>query len=50
MVVETQIQARQETISDYTSLNAEAKRLLDFKKKNIKKHNQSPCPECATLI
>ncbi|NIO28506.1 MAG: SH3 domain-containing protein [Candidatus Latescibacteria bacterium] len=50
MVVETQIPTRQETIREYTSLNAEAKRLLDFKKKNVKKHNQTPCPECATLI
>ena len=50
MPVETPIPTRQQTIHEYTSLNAEAKRLLDFKKKNVKKHNQAPCPECATLI
>ncbi|UCF05971.1 MAG: SH3 domain-containing protein [bacterium] len=50
MAVETQTLTRQETIREYTSLNAEAKRLLDFKKKNVKKNNQVPCPECATLI
>ena len=50
MPVETEIPTRQQTIREYTSLNAEAKRLLDFKKKNVKKRNQTPCPECATLI
>jgi hypothetical protein len=50
MVVETLIPTREQTIREYTSLNSEAKRLLDFKKKNVKKHNQTPCPECATLI
>ncbi len=32
------------------SLDAEAKRLLDFKKQNIKKNDLTPCPQCATLI
>jgi len=50
MPVETEIPTRQQTIREYASLNAEAKRLLDFKKKNVKKRNQTPCPECATLI
>ena len=50
MPVETETPTRQQTIREYTSLNAEAKRLLDFKKENIKKRNQVPCPECATLI
>jgi hypothetical protein len=50
MLVETEIPTRQQTIREYTSLSAEAKRLLDFKKKNVKRRNQVPCPECATLI
>jgi len=50
MLEETEIPTRQQTIREYTSLNAEAKRLLDFKKENVKKRNQVPCPECATLI
>ena len=50
MVVETQTPTSLETITEYTNLNAEAKRLLSFKKKNIKKHNQTECPECATLV
>ena len=32
------------------SLNAEAKRLLEFKKQNIKKNDLTPCPQCATLV
>lgn len=31
-------------------LGAEAKRLIQFKKDNIKKKDMSPCPECATLV
>jgi len=55
MAVETETPTREQTIreqtiSEYTSLNAEAKRLLEFKEKNVKKQNQTLCPECATLI
>lgn len=32
------------------SLDTEAKRLLDFKKQHIKKGDQTPCPQCATLV
>src|SRR3990172_228867 len=32
------------------NLEAEAKRLLDFKKENIKKGNLTPCPQCATWV
>ena len=31
-------------------LGAEAKRLIQFKKDNIKKKDMSACPECATLV
>lgn len=31
-------------------LGAEAKRLIQFKKDNIKKKDMCPCPECATLV
>lgn len=50
MPVETETPTDQQTVHEYTSLNAEAKRLLNFKKENIKKRNQARCPECATLI
>lgn len=32
------------------ALDAEAKRLLDFKKQNIKKKDLTPCPQCTTLV
>jgi len=50
MPVETETPTGQQTVHEYTSLNAEAKRLLNFKKENVKKRNQTRCPECATLI
>ena len=45
---ETQVLAEQEQKS--SSLDAEAKRLLDFKKQNLKKKDLTPCPQCATLV
>ncbi|OGC76186.1 MAG: hypothetical protein A2Z27_05835 [candidate division Zixibacteria bacterium RBG_16_50_21] len=33
-----------------TALDTEAKRLLEFKKQNIRRGNLTPCPQCATLI
>jgi hypothetical protein len=35
---------------DYGRLNDEVRRLLDFKKSNMKGRNRTPCPECATPI
>ena len=32
------------------ALDAEAKRLIDFKKQNIKKKDFTPCPQCTTLV
>lgn|SRR5574341_93490 len=32
------------------ALDAEAKRLIDFKKQNLKKKDLTPCPQCATLV
>lgn len=34
----------------YFSLDDEARRLLEFKKENIRKNRLTPCPECATWI
>lgn len=34
----------------FYSLDEEAKRLLEFRKNNIKKNNLTPCPQCATWI
>ena len=33
-----------------SSLDAEAKRLLDFKKETLKKGELTPCPQCASLV
>ena len=35
---------------DYARLNDEVRRLLDFKKSNLKGRNRTPCPECATPV
>lgn len=39
-----------ETRSDYSSLQAEASRLLNFKRQHIRNQNQTPCPACTTLV
>ncbi len=46
---ETEVITGQEQTSSH-SLDAEATRLLDFKKQNIKKKDLTPCPQCATLV
>lgn len=50
MAVQTKDSGSGETIREYASLNAEAKRLIDFKKKHVRKRDQTACPQCATLI
>ena len=45
----TPTQARTST-EDYARLNEEVKRLLDFKKSNVRGRSRTPCPECATAI
>jgi len=35
---------------DYARLNEEVRRLLDFKRANVKGRNRTPCPECATVV
>lgn len=34
----------------YLALDQEAKKLLEFKKENIRKNHLTPCPQCATWI
>ena len=46
---ETEVITGQEERGSH-SLDAEAKRLLEFKKQNIKKNDLTPCPQCATLV
>ncbi len=46
---ETEVTTREEQTGSH-SLDAEAKRLLDFKRQNIKKKDLTPCPQCATLV
>ncbi len=48
-MLETEVTTREERTGSH-SLDAEAKRLLDFKRQNIKKDNLTPCPQCATLV
>ncbi len=48
-MLETEVTTREEQTGSH-SLDAEAKRLLDFKRQNIKKDNLTPCPQCATLV
>jgi hypothetical protein len=38
------------TTQEYGRLNDEVRRLLDFKKGNVRGRNRTPCPACATLI
>ena len=40
----------QEIGDEYTALQEEANRLLEFKRQNIKKQNQTRCPACATYV
>ncbi len=35
---------------DYARLNEEVRRLLDFKRSNVKGRNRTPCPQCATSV
>ena len=46
---ETEVITREEQMGSH-SLDAEAKKLLDFKKQNIKKNDLTSCPQCATLV
>jgi hypothetical protein len=45
----SQVLVAEEPKSNY-SLEAEAKRLLEFKKENIKKGHLTPCPQCASWV
>lgn len=38
------------TTQEYGRLNDEVRRLLDFKKTNVKGRNRTPCPACATPV
>lgn len=40
----------QETVGEHTLVQAEASRLLEFKKQNIRRQNQTPCPACAVFV
>ena len=46
---ETEVITREEHTGPH-SLDAEAKKLLDFKKQHIKKNDLTPCPQCSTLV
>ncbi|MDH3214854.1 MAG: SH3 domain-containing protein [Candidatus Krumholzibacteria bacterium] len=39
-----------ETSNQHASLQEEASRLAEFKKQNVKRQNQTPCPACATYV
>ena len=38
------------TTTQYARLNDEVRRLLNFKKSNLRGRNRTPCPECATPV
>jgi predicted amidophosphoribosyltransferase len=50
MTVEAPPKKAKTTTQEYARLNDEVKRLLDFKKSNVKGRNRTPCPQCATPV
>ncbi|MEE9270024.1 MAG: SH3 domain-containing protein [Candidatus Krumholzibacteria bacterium] len=50
MTVDTPTMTDPTTTSEYARLNDQVRRLLDFKKSNVKGRNRTPCPECATAV
>jgi hypothetical protein len=57
MTVKDQAPTMEETVTPtdgasgrHTVLQAEANRLVEFKKDRVKRNNQTPCPACATYV
>ena len=50
MTVEGRTSESHTSPMDYARLNDEVRRLLEFKKSNMKGRNRTPCPECATPV
>jgi hypothetical protein len=50
MTVDARTNESQKSPMGYARLNDEVRRLLDFKKNNVKGRNRTPCPECAMAV
>lgn len=50
MTIDTPTMTDETTTSEYARLNDQVRRLLDFKKNNVKGRNRTPCPQCATNV
>jgi hypothetical protein len=50
MTVDTPTMTEATTTKEYARRNDQVRRLLDFKKSNVKGRNRTPCPECATPV